>query len=238
MQAYNLGVMSDVLAYYIKAHKPDLVINKYRFETLFHLAQLRHYKQKIGLPEEYRPGMPITAQSFELTKVIMDDLLPFKVSMWDDDVSALQVNANGKADLPKGYYYPSVLSYRQMVGDEEVWGPVGVLNDKLFEERIASHLTKPNKDFPVCNFQATYIRFAPKNLRFVRFIYLKLPPKPVYGTTFSRGYTAYDPSTSTELLWNDTNCLDILMLVLKDLGITIPLQDLYQVADKAKIEGV
>ena len=36
------------------------------FCNLLNEAQLKHFKRKLGLPEQYTPGMPISRQSYEI----------------------------------------------------------------------------------------------------------------------------------------------------------------------------
>lgn len=73
------------------------------------VSNLKHFKKKIGLPEEYQPGSPVSRQSFEITQVITDDLMPFKVHLGSPNIPFLSVDADGYALIPNNFYYPTSL---------------------------------------------------------------------------------------------------------------------------------
>ena len=56
--------------------------------------------------------------------------------------------------------------------------------------------------------------------------------------TQSSGYLQYDSSNSTELEWSEADQIDILYIVLFDIGITMGKPDILAVANKVKNEGV
>lgn len=234
----NLGEISNIVSWILADRKPDLVISADEFCRLLHFVQLKLFKRKIGLPEEYRPGQPIPAQVYEISKVITDDLAPFKVIMGGDD-PALVLDEDGVGSLPADFFYPSTVTYKYIKESGEVlFKEVELLSDKEWNKRIASFVKRPSRKYPIANIYGSKIRTYPTTLRYVDFVYLKTPPEPVYGTAYGKGYHVYDPNTSTELLWNEVNQVDLIGMLMNELGINISNADLVTYSDKIKATGV
>lgn len=232
----NIGEIISILSFWIGDKKPGLVVTKEDYERLLHLCQLRHLKKKIGLPEEYQPGQPIPRQVIEISKMNTVDIAPFKRYMGGQNAS-LSVNKYGIANLPSDYYYPSALQIKLVRGAEVKMRDVKILSDKEYSERTGSFIRLPNLYFPIANFQNGFIMFSPKNVKYADFWYIAIPEKPVYAVTYTHGYPQYNSSASTELAWNETNTIDIMVMVLGELGINMTSSDIIQIAEKSKITG-
>jgi len=217
--------------------KPGLSLEANELTRLLHVAQLKHFKRKLGLPEEYQPGQPIPRQAYEITKTITDDLSPFKVEMGGEN-QALPINDNGKATMPADMYYPSTMLYKYVRNGEIKWRSVDILSDQEFKKRISSFLMRPSLRYPICNLRNGYARFSPTTLGYVDFIYIKTPTEPVYALMYTNGFAEYDASNSTELEWNDTNQLDIMALALQELGVGINNKDIYNYSIKTETTGI
>jgi hypothetical protein len=63
---------------------PAINLPPEQWDILLHFSQLKHYKRKVGLPEEYQPGQPRPSQVYAITQRIDDDLAPFSVHMGRD----------------------------------------------------------------------------------------------------------------------------------------------------------
>ena len=234
----NLGDISSTISFLLADRKPDLVISPGEFERILHLCQLKHFKRKIGLPEEYQPGSAVPAQVYEISKVITDDLAPFKVIMGGDN-SPLVVDENGEATLPSDFFYPSALTYKYIKDSGDIiLREVELLSDKEYNKRLSSFVKRPSMKFPVGNIYGNKIRFYPVTLKFVDMVYLKVPPVPVYGTSYGKGYQRYDSATSTELLWDDVNVIDIIGLFMNELGMNVPSADLITYSQNQKQTGL
>lgn len=241
-------------------------ISPEEFNIALKAANLTQLKKKIGLPEDYRPGVPVPRQSVEITQMLTDDILPFKVHMGAPNVQPLVVDANGYATIPDDFFYPKSFSYRYFPNNdcEGSFDPkkVDVLTDQQWDYVTGSAIRRPTLQYPACNFQAGVIRFSPKNIGMVDFVYLRMPVTPVYdyyinaigehiylepGTTYlldtdeegSQGQTAGTvvTSLSAEAEWDDINKLDIISFVLADLGINIREGMLQQFAEMSKQTG-
>lgn len=236
------------------------------FNMSLQVANIKHFKKKIGIPEEYKVGMPISRQSFELSQVLTDDVLPFKVHLGSPNIPYLPVDTNGYAALPQSFFYPSSLEYRYFPNNdcegEYIKRKIDVLTDGQWPDVEGSAIRKPTLMYPACNFQAGAIRFLPRNIQRVEFVYLRLPVTPVYDYYINteNEYVYLEPgvshvltigeegslgqqsgitvqSLSVELEWNETNKLDILNLMLSHFGLNVREGMIEQFAEMTKQSG-
>jgi hypothetical protein len=218
---------------------PAINLPPEQWDILLHFSQLKHYKRKVGLPEEYQPGQPRPSQVYAITQRIDDDLAPFSVHMGRDGELPLVIPATGEALLPADFFYPTGLLYKLSnpdgtVDDKEVV----LLTDKEWNDSVSSQIIMPTKSYPIGNIKNGYIRFLPKNLHFVDFTYLRKPVVPVYAYTIIDGFIEYNPTNSIELEWDELNQIDILYILLSDLGIVTAKADIFQISEKVKIQGI
>jgi len=209
------------------------------FSDMLHLAQLKYYKQKIGLPEEYQPGMPVPKQAYEITDRMIEDLRVFKKVIGGTSTTPITVDTDGHYTLPEDYFIATSLTYSNVVDGVSYERKIERLNDLEYESVTTKVSTKPDEWYPVCNIQNTYIRFYPVLAGGnISMVYLRLPVKPDYVVKMDHGYYEYDSINSTELEWGDLQLIDILTILLGDLGIELRSQDVLNYSEKLKAKGV
>lgn len=238
----NLLQISNIVNFIIGDRLPDIPsLTPSKFCDLLHIAQLKHYKRKLGLPEEYQPGMPLPRQAFDITQKITEDLRRFKVIK--DGGNAITV-MNGKFDYPTDYYYPSSLvAFIETPGEGTRSKVIEIVTDKRWDEMQGSWVDRPNDEYPIANSQATFMRVAPETIIRVGMVYLRQPAKPIYSVTISpNGVNQYNPDGSSWGIsgddWDEVNQVDIMYVLLSDLGITMQRQDVFQIAEKHKQQGI
>lgn len=228
MNLYNIFRVINIIA---GKKTKSKVLTPEQYEIMIHVAQLKHLKRKIGLPEEYQPGRPLPAQLFEITRINTMDLSPFKKFLGKkEDEPPLIVDSYGYATIPDDLYYPSVMEYKNR--------NIEIVSDELWNLRKSDALLKGTERNPIANFQNNFIRFNPLKNCFVDFIYLRNPIKPVFAYTLTKGYIEYDENNSIELEWNEINQIDIIAILLFDLGINIEKPEILQVAESVKTKGI
>jgi hypothetical protein len=241
-------------------------ISPVEFNQALVVANLKFLKKKIGISEEYRVGQPIPRQSSEVTQVITDDILPFKIHMGDPNTPELVIDSNGYATIPTDFFYPHALSYKYFPNNDcsGDYDPekIDVLTDQQWDDIAGSSIRRPTLKYPACNFQNGVIRFLPKNLQRANFVYIRNPLTPVYdyyinadleyvymlpgtvhtlltGEEGSLGQTTGTvQSLSVELEWNDINKIDISSIILSFLGINVREPQLQQYAEMSKQSGI
>jgi len=235
----NLHEISQTIALILGAYEPTQAPpTRQEFSLLLKVNNLKHFKQKTGLPEQYQPGMPLPAQVFEITQKMTQDLRRFKVFMGKKGTAPLMLDTNGYADVPSDMYYPSSFTYQYFTSFKDRWRTVDVLTDEEYDKRLGSAVEQPTKYWPVCNFQKDFIRFVPIDMQYINFNYIRYPVDPEYVMKLENNIPEYDAANSTELEWDETNQIDIMMLVLVDLGMFLKREDIIKYATQAKTQGV
>lgn len=214
---------------------PGKAVSQEMFGLLLDNAQLKHFKRKVGLPEAYQPGMPLPVEAYDLTQKLTEDLRRFKVHMGED--TAPLVVVNGKAQLPTDYYYCSTIIYKLVRNTNVKIRLVEVVNDLQWAERLSSSIVTPTLKYPIANFQSDYLRVSPAVIRYLDFIYLRFPKEPTLKFKTANGVLAYD-ETSTELEWDDINKIDILHILLGDMGIHLGKPEVVQYSELHKSKGI
>lgn len=234
----KLNEIRDLLVLIADEKGQEFNLQPEDYNDLLHLAQLKHFKTKLGLPEEYRPGMPLPAQAYEITERMTEDLRPFKVVRGWNLANPIDPDpVKGTLDYPEDYYYPSEMSYFYADGNETLERNIEPLSDLEFNKARTSLIKKADLLFPVCNMQADFIRLFPKLDQPVNMVYLKLPKKPYFKVIDNDGYYEYDPDNSIELEWDEMNIIDIMVIVLGDIGISLKKEIVLQYAQNLKERG-
>ena len=260
----NNAEIYDLILFLINSSQQGGKLSPKEFNTLLWTETLQLFKVKIGLPEQFSQGKPI--QKFEETQSNTDVLSKVKVWMGKNGTSPLVVDSNGYGWLPTDFYYPAALSYK-LFKDKDCTGEfslrkIDVLTDGQWDDIYSHPIRKPSKRYPICNFQNGYIRFAPENIQFVEFHYLRYPKTPVYdyyisadgdniylptGTSHTlasgeEGSAGQQPGTtvvsqSVEIEFDDVTKIDIAYRICQSIGLNVREQFLYQVAEQRKITG-
>jgi len=216
-----------------------------QFNLAGKFADYELMKLKYGLPEQYRPGMPLPAQAWEITQEITDALVHLKVYMGGRDVAQLKVDNNGFSDIPSNYLHYSSLSYVVLnndcqTGEEiETRNPIEVIRDGDWDLRVSNVLKKPTFDNPICRMNNAYIEFRPKKLSFVDFTYLRKPEPAVLGFTINETTTniEYDEATSTQPDWPEQMYNEYANIMYSWLSVNIQSQINIQDAQLRKTQG-
>jgi hypothetical protein len=227
----NLLDVNSILAFWIGKKLPSFTLSKGEFERLLHLAQLKHLNKKIGLTSEYLPGQPIPRQALEITTRITMDIQKLKK---EKDIN---IGVGGFADLPIDFYFPSSLTVKLIRGTDIKYRNVDFESDKVFSEKIGSFINKPSKYFPIATITGDHAKINPTGFKYAHLTYISIPTKPVYGVSHHRGFAEYVSATSTELQWDDTNIIDIMIIALGEIGISVTSGELVQISDKSKNTG-
>lgn len=222
----------NIINFIVGDRSPDIGFTPKRFGQMLHIASLKHYKRKLGLPEEYQPGMPLPRQAFDITQKITEDMRGFKIELSGNNMLKFY---NGKAAYPDRYYYPSSMS---AVREDGGMKKVTFVTDQRMDEMMGNYVDIPSYEYPVATFQNDYIQIAPESITKAKFVYLRLPEKPVYSVKVINGVSVYDSQNSTQFEWDEVNQIDIMAILLSDLGISLRREDVMQVAEKHKIQGI
>lgn len=149
------------------------------------MASMEMLRKLCGLYEEYRPGMPISRVSAEVTQGNMDMLDMLKVDLGGlgpNDQPSLIVNSNGIATQPSNYFYCLAISSFTISNGKIInERPVSVLEEQKWKARIGSkRLNKNIEKRPYCRFRGGIIEFKPKDIGIANMSYIRYPIDPFF----------------------------------------------------------
>jgi hypothetical protein len=219
-------------------------LNLPNFNRLLKTANLKQFKRKIGLPEEYNPNTPLPRQAYNVTQMNTEDLRQFKVNH-DGQADSFITFVNGMYTLPANYFYHSSLSVLFKSSGANKWSKAHVVTDDRWDEMIGSVVDYPSDKYVIANYQDTYIRILPSvpniersNKLTAKFSYIRHPVTPVYATVESGGFMVYDATNSVQLEWNGINVIDIISIILSDMGIALNKEAVIQMSEMKKEKGI
>lgn len=192
-------------------------------------ANQEYFKIKYGLPEQYRPGMPLPAQAWSVTQENIDALSPFLTAKGGRDYPQLKIDIDGRATIPSDYVHASSIRYNDLA--------VEILSNDVVGNRLQSPITYPDKKYPICTFYSGYIQFYPKDLGYVNFDYLRMPETPVWAYTIVNDVPVYNPIASVQLEYAPIYHMDIANLIVSYAASNLRDQLAIQLAEQRKIQG-
>jgi hypothetical protein len=223
------------------------------FNLLAPVVQWKGIKRKYCVPEEFQPGIPFSRQMYEWTQSNIDSMSRFKVALGlPDRTMPLPVDEFGYAELPSDYMHVSSIGYSLHVNtgyclsakSENIIEP---LTDAEWNDRINDPIAPASTKYPICRFFFTpannryFLQIAPVGLKLINFNYLRKPTTPFLDFTLNElepdGFI-YNPTTSTQFEFAENDIIDLAPIMLEMIGVNIREQQLIQMADKFKKEGV
>lgn len=193
------------------------------FELELQAKSLRHFRSRLGLPEGYRTGA--VTQAVETTRLNQIDLAPFLVLETDGSPKAISVS-DGKATISDAAY---ILDFFTSTSRS---------SEIISYQEISSRLHDPQTQ-PTTKDLCAYVidgglRVYPTTVTSIYVVYYRYPATPEFAikTHSTTLEMEYDSANSTELEWGDGNKLDIMHMILNDMGINISRADVTQYATK------
>jgi hypothetical protein len=215
------------------------------FNRVIPVAVYEYFKQKIGLPEAYQVGMPLSPQQWQLTQKISDDCRHLLVWMGGPDKQMLKMDTYGVANVPTDYvafsscYFPQ--QYKKNCDDTPTEKPrtIEFLPDAVWADRLSSPVKKPTEKYPVAKWFGNKIQFAPSTLGYVHFTYLREPVEPFLAVTEDDNNDyVYDAANSVQIEFPKICLPDIANMVLNTMAQQIQSPLFIQTSQQRKIQGI
>lgn len=211
------------------------------FNEAIAIANLDFYKQKLGLPESFRIGLPYSPQEWQVSQIITD-----AVKQFFSLPTGINKDIDGTFHYPDDYVRYSSITIAYDINSPDCKTPpiseerfVEVVPDGEWVIRLSNTIIPPTLKYPICNFYSQGIKVAPKTVSRIYLSYLRKPVQPVRGYTLSANDTnEYDPATSTQLEWDEIYYNDIATLVLKYYGVSIRDESIFNYAKDRQGAGV
>ena len=210
------------------------IIEPDRFKQLAVVVNMDLFKVKMGLPEDFQPGVALFRQHLDAVQRLTDE-----TRFLHKRVEAQAVTA-GVISYPSDYFTVDAIRYgyqRQVDGSPKVlWKPVEALTEDQYSERAGNYTKEPSTKNPVCVFRSNGIHVYPASIPQVDFTYIKYPEDPVFDYVQETGYIT-EGGSPTEYEWGVHLHQDLTRRILSYIGINIREQQLEQYAEQHKAMG-
>lgn len=180
----------------------------------------------MGQYQKYQIHRPIAVVQFGQNQRIRQSVAPLIYG------AILNIDANtGISDFPADYEYV-----------DNMWGVYGFYNIRFIQQdRLDSYIHSeidPIATNPVYLIQHEGFHFFPQDMGTARLSYIRTPPSIVWGYSLdSNGREVYNPSTSQDPVWSDTDCMQIIVRALQIMGTSLQLDVVNQYASEVKNIG-
>ncbi len=163
---------------------------------------------------------------YATSQLIKDILSPFK------DTYNFTTAVSGYVIVPANKNYLDLLDIQiyYQISNRTVYYGVPIVNEDIRAVRLNSQIDPVTVTSPIGEQTASgAFRLYPTGAYNGTITFLRRPVKPVFGyTTISQRVIVYDPNTSVQLEWRDTEIDSILIKSLSSIGINLTSQDLQQ----------
>jgi len=196
------------------------------FDTYINQAQRSYLDYLLGVYQRYQIKRPIAVVEFGQNERIRQSLAPLIYGTF------LTPNpSTGIADFPGDYEYADAM-----------WGQYGFYNIKFIQQdRLDSYyhsVIDPIATNPVYLIRHEGLQFYPENIGTVRSSYVRTPPHIHWGyTEDANGIPVYDPTTSAQPVWADTDLLEVIVRALQFVGVSLQFSVVSQYANDVKQGG-
>lgn len=211
------------------------VITPERFAQICIVSNMDLFKVKMGLPEDYQLGAPVSRQYLDATQRLTDETRFLKQRV------AAQAVAAGLVAYPGDYFGFDAMRYgyqREVDGVSKVlWKSVEPLTEDQYSDRAGNFTKEPSGKNPVCVFRSNGIYVYPTTIVQVDFNYVRYPVDPIFDYDIAAGYIT-EGTSPTEYEWPVHLHRDLTMMILSYIGINLREQQLEQYAEQHKAQGV
>ena len=211
------------------------VITPERFKQLCVVANMDLFKVKMGLPEDYQVGQPLSRQYLDATQRLTDE------TAFLHSTVPVAAPSNGFLAFFGDYFGFNAMRYgyqREVDGAPKViWKKVEPLTEDEYSDRAGNSIKEPTAKNPVCVIKSTGIQIYPTTITQVYFAYVRFPVDPVFDYVQETGYIT-EGGSPTEYEWPVHLHRDLTMIILGYVGINIREQQLQQYAEQHKTQGV
>jgi len=202
-----------------------------RFNQYIQIANLKYFTRYVGLPEQYQIGNPMSSIQWQLTFQVNDRMYPFIVP-------ALVIPRAISGYFP---YPPDYAAFSSMRMSYTYANPdcttgymrrrVEMVPDGEEVEREDSFLHPPTLRRPIGTWANLGFEILPKQIDMAILRYLRQPAVPFRAYT---GTDVYVPGSSTQFEYPQICYPQLIVMLLKMVGISVQDEEVIQYA--AKIE--
>ena len=215
----NNGDIVNLVNTVINRDLNGLSIKTSEFQTLINAQSKLLFAEKLGIPNEYRPNLPVGRMGAGVSRKISEELRPF---LRTETVSVI----SGSLDLSSkdiGYLLsidPTTISGRG----------IDILEPDELADRLGSAVVAPTLDDPAAKWiSETSLLVYPTTVTSVVVSYYTNPTDAVvvFDTNPTTLLQSYNTSSSTETGWLSEQLTEIAYRILRDAGVNLEKQDAF-----------
>lgn len=199
------------------------------FYTSINTAQRGYLDYLLGEYQRYQIQRPIAVVEFGQNQRVRDSLGPLIYG------AVLPINSvTGIASYPSDYEYVDAM-----------WGVYGFYNIRFIQQdRLDSYIHSqidPVATNPVYLIQQEGFRYFPERPygeNQARMSYVRNPPSIVWGYVYdSNGVPVWNPATSQNPVWSESDCMQIIVRALMLVGVNLNFNTVIQYSNDIKNGG-
>lgn len=189
-------------------------------------AQLSFTDYLLGQFQTYAAGRPVSRVDYSMTEKARQRLTPLI-----GPLVPLTIDVTGLAT------YPTDFQQSDAMFDSTGNNRIRYVPQHKKYSYVNSQID-PIATNPIYLIEDAGFRFYPNNLGQAMLSYVKTPPVIVWGyTPDANGLPVYDPALSTDPVWYDVDCYEIIARALKLFGVNLELPIVMQYGEQIIKEG-
>lgn len=195
------------------------------FNRTINLAQNSYMDYLMGEYQKYMPMRPIANVQFGNNERVRQSIAPLIYG------TILSVDNQGVAPFPVYYEYT-----------DQIWSVYGVYNIRFGQQNqldsFVNSVIDPVVDNPVYVLNTDGFKFYPNNIGLANLSYVKTPPPIIWNYTLdNNGIPIYNPITSQQPVWSNSDMLNIIVRALSLVGVNLQLNVVISYSNDIKNSG-
>ena len=220
----DVNQVYQVILYATAKNKQDGYVSPDDFYTIINAAQRAYLDYLLGQYQKYQNFRPISPVEFGQNERIRQSVAPLIYGTF------LNPNASGIASYPSDFEYTDAM-----------WTQYGFYNIRFIQQDRLKSFYRSNIDpiaqnpvYLLCN---QGFQFYPET-QTARLSYVRTPPSIVWGyVNDSNGIPVYNPATSQDPVWSETDMLNIIVRALQLVGVNLQFGAVLQYSNDIKNNG-
>ena len=195
------------------------------FNLVINIGQRSYIDYLLGQYQQYQAKRPIPVVAFGDSERVRTSLAPL---IYEEIIPVN--NISGIGAFPYGFMQVDAM-----------WGQYGYYNIRFTEQdRLMSNyrsVIDPIQTNPVYLIKHEGFQFFPETIGNVRCSHIQNPPSISWGYTEVNGIPVWNPVTSSNPVWDDTDLLNIIVRALAIVGVNLQLNVVSQYSENIKRGG-
>lgn len=194
------------------------------FNLVINTAQNSYMDYLMGEYQKYIPTRPLSTVQFGNNERVRQSISSL--------VNETILNVDGQGVAPFPVYFEFT---------DQLWSVYGNYNIRFTQQNqldsYVHSVIDPVPDNPVYILNKNGFKFYPPNIGMVSLSYIKKPPSIIWNYTDVSGTPIYNPLTSQQPVWEDSDMLNIIVRALQIVGVNLQLGVVIQYSQEIKNGG-